>query len=247
MSFPFLEKKENTVYFKGDKLEIYIPKIYFEDEITEELGMKVSTMAIFYFKYYKSVDSASHKTYQMNLPENITFSYTDKFETKEKLKIKGVNTEEDSYKVYVLYANDIFIENTAMVMLPKNTEAFVKMHHTARIPNDVKYSELLGLYIENMFSNDSNLLVPSTVLELQIGELARYKGNINVPFRRAINHSKVGELDYVPVSIKDLAYINSTFTGITSEYMDKAITSAVAKSRTDGVERETPIEPVIKY
>jgi hypothetical protein len=82
---------------------------------------------------------------------------------------------------------------------------------------------------------------------MMIGELTRYKNNLEIPFRKAIASKDISELDYTSISIKELARINSTFTGITSEDMDASITAAVAKAKTGGVELDTPIEPVIKY
>lgn len=259
MRYTFLEKNDkDQVIFKGGKLEIYIPKDYFKEEIAESHGMRISTIGIFIMKYYSDVESSKYKTYQMYIPENIFFSYSEKIDSVKEVLKTNVTTNgddedeeennEDTYTVFILYENDVFIENTKIARSIKNTEEFVKLHQGARIPSIVEYSKILNLYLENTDTNGIDLEVPSAILEMQISELCRYKKDLNIPFRKAITTLKnVTELDYTQVSIKNLAMLNSTFTAITSEDINAAITAGVSKSRTDGIELDTPIEPVSKY
>jgi hypothetical protein len=243
MNLTFLEQKDNQVVFTGYKLVIFIPKEYFKQEIAEEYGRKISTLGIFIMAYYKD-ENAKPILYQMNLPENIFFTFSEQEDVKGKIK---KDFQEDSYTKYTLFQNDLFIEKLTIESTYENTEKFVKLHYNAKIPKSVKYSDIHKLYLENMDTNDTDLKVPSSILEMMIGELARYKNNLEIPFRKAIASKDISELDYTSISIKELARINSTFTGITSEDMDASITAAVAKAKTGGVELDTPIEPVIKY
>jgi hypothetical protein len=245
LNLPFLTKKDNKVVFTGEKLEIYIPAEYFENDLAEELGLKISTIGIFPMMYYSSLEGTRHTTYQFKLPETIVFSYTES--RKEKVSIKE-GYDEDNYTIYTLYNNDDLIENITMTKSFTNTEGLVKLHNTGRIPSTIKYSDILNLYLENMNTNDCNLGVPSTIIEAVISELARDKDNYEIPFRKAINSNpKLTELDYRQLSIKDLAMVTSTFTAITSENMNVAITSSVNKARNGGVENDTPVEKTIKY
>lgn len=244
MRYTFLDKREdNAVYFVGGKLEIYIPKMYFEEEISVENGMKISTLGIFAMKYYEKPDDTKSVVYHFDLPETIYFTYSEC--RTEATEIKGVP---DTYRIFTLYKEDIFITNTRAAKNAKNTEKFVKLHQGGKIPNTVEYSTIIKFYLENMFANNANLKVPASILEMMIGELARDKNNINIPFRKKIGSDpNVSELDYIQVTIKQLAMINSTFTAITSEDINQALQAGISKSRTNGLETETPMEKTIKY
>jgi len=263
MTFTFLKKEEDKVVFVGNRLDIYIPKSYFdEDMLAEELGTEVKTIGCFVMKYYKDPDSNKYDTYQLSLPEDITFSFSEfQDNVKEVLIERDFNDDdengdidsddntEDTYRVFTLYQNDSFISNLNHAKSYKNTEKLVKLHQKGKLPKSIRYSDFIKLYIENMDTNSTDLQVPSLILELTISELARYKRNPEIPFRQVIGKSntKVSELDYKQVSIKELAMLTSTFTAMTSENINKAITYSVSKSRTGGKESETPIEPTIKY
>lgn len=244
MTYKFLEKRGNEVFFTGYKLEIFLPTLYFDEEIAIENGMSISTLGIFVFKYYDK-ESSKGEYFQFNLAETIEFTFSDQ-RTEELAINKDIPL--DKYKIFTLYKEDIFIKSVKLAKNFKNTESFVNLHNKAKIPSTVKYEDIIKLYMENMFSNNANLKVPSAILEMNIGELARDKNDINIPFRKVIGANKnVSQLDYIQVSIKSLAMINSTFTAITSEDINQAIQSAITKSRTNGLELETPIEKTIKY
>lgn len=269
MKFSFLEKVNNTVVFKGKRMDIIIPNIFFKQDISEEQGMDVKTFACFYMKVYDNLDDLSkYNKYQFFLPEMITFSYSQSSEEKEipeffnnkndiedNLDLADEDSEvilkEDNsgYKIYTLFENDLFIKNTMIVKSYKNTEKLVKLHQGAKIPNSVRYNDFVKLYLENMKTNGTDLQVPSVIIEVIISELARSKRNKEIPFRKVIgkNNSNVSQLDYRQIGIKTLAWITSTYTAMSSEDINKSLTYSVEKSRTGGSELESPIEKTIKY
>lgn len=247
MKFPFLEKRDGSIYVKTEgKLEIYLPKDFFDNGIVLEHGMRISTLGIFIMKYYKTLESKP-ETYQMTLPENIFFTFTESFESKEVL-VKGL--PEEKYMVYVLYNEDKFVDSTEMPQNFKNTQKLVDIHFKNKLPENLEYHNILNLYLESMLTNDCVLGTPAVILEVMIGELARYKSDIQIPFRKITGKdkdNKVSELDYNNITIKTLAMVNSTFTAMASERVQDSLTSSIAKTRTNGVENETPLEKTIKY
>lgn len=263
MTYSFLKQEEDKVVFVGNRLDIYLPKSYFDDDmLAEELGTQVKTIGCFVMRYYKDPDSTKYETYQLSLPEDITISFSEfKDNVKEVLIERNFNEDEmdgeidsddeveDSYKIFTLYQNDIFINNLNHAKSYKNTEKLLKLHQKGKIPKVIKYSDFIKLYLENMDTNSTDLQVPSLILEMTISELARYKQNPEIPFRQVIgkSNSKISELDYKQVSIKELAMLSSTFTAMTSENINKALIYSVSKSRDSGKEADTPIEPTIKY
>jgi len=248
MDFKFLNKVENSIYFKSPngKLEIYIPKLYLDAdmELAVEYGLEIETIGMFLFKYYPDKDKTKFNTFQFELTENITFSYSEVYETKDVL-IK--NSEEDDYKVFVLYDGDMFIKNTEIVQTFLNTEKFVKLHFAGKLPSHIKYSNILNLYIESMQTNKCDLGCPASLLESMIGELARDPANLSNAFRKVVEKKKLSELDYKQISIKNLALINSTFTAFTSENTKNILTYSIERKRNGGKEIESPIEKSVNY
>lgn len=246
LNYTFLDKQDNTIFFKNPKgkLEIYIPKIYFELELATKYGMKIESLATFTFKYYPDADSNKFELYQFELPETIVFSYTEVVDSKEVL-IK--DSDENDYEVYTLYNGDMFVENIEIVKNFKNTEALLKLHFAGKIPLNIKYSSILKMYIESMQTNDCDLKVPSMLLECMIGELARYKKDKSIAFRKVVAKKNLSELDYAQISVKTLALLNSTFTAFTSENTKNILTYSIERTRNGGTELETPIEEVTKY
>ena len=103
-----------------------------------------------------------------------------------------------------------------------------------------------------MQTNKCDLGAPSCILEVMIGELARDPNNHEIPFRKTINkESKDSNVDmernFYSTNLVNLATINSTFTGLTSEDINAVLISSIGKSRTGGKETETPMEKVMKY
>lgn len=258
--YPFFKINENdnvTINAPTGKAEIYLPKGYFETGISEELGNRIQTLAIFIFKYYPDYNSKRCSTYQFNLPEAIVFSFTDSEEKilnmENVLKDPEIIDEEDDskdekYRIFTLYDGDSFIESMEVVKTFKNTEKLIRLHHGGKLPDQINYSDIIKVYLENMLTNDCDLKVPASILEFMIAELARCNENHEIPFRKKIGLDKNNnEKDFYSISIKDLAMIVSTFTGITSENISKALTYAISKTRLDGTESYTPVEETLKY
>lgn len=244
--FPFLVEKDDKIYFNGGKLEIFIPKSYFKNDIAEMYGTFIESLAIFVFKFYEHEDDVKCKTFQISLPEKISFKFSESEEFEGEVK-RGM--EIDKYYKFILYSGDEFLNSVNIPKSYKHMEAFVNLHHTTKIPQTTEYHDILNLYLDSMSINGTSLRMPLGVLEMMISELARDSNNAEIPFRKAIGPkgSKVQPLDYKQISIKNLATINSTFTAITSEDMNRSIISSVNKYRNDGLEVETPIEKTIKY
>lgn len=240
----FLVEDNNgkVLFDNGFKLEILLPEKYFDDEIAIESGLKISTMAVFIMNYYKTEEDTKPIKYRMLLPETITFSFSEQ----SQIESKDDNGNKEVDRVFTLYEKDTFIENINVPKSDTNTENFVKLHFNGRIPKVVNYSDIIKLYLENMYSNSCDLKVPACLLEVMIAELARDKNNIEVPYRIKINETNK-ENDYQNITIKTLASITSTFTALTSEDINANIISSVSKTRTGGSEKETPIEKALYY
>lgn len=245
----FLKRVKDTVYFDSYRMEIFIPKDYFDNKVAEYYGRKISTIGMFVYRVFKdekSYKEGKSRNFQLTIPEAIFIEFSEKESIKMKTK---KDSDEESYEVFILEKGNVFIENVQLTQFFKNTEDIIKLHHNARLPEMLEYNKILDLYIDSMNNNNASLKMPLVLIEMIISELARYKRNLDIPFRKAIgsNNSSITERDYIQMSIKNLAMRNSTFTAITSEDINQALISSINKTENNGIEKDTPIEKVIKY
>ena len=241
----FTEKDEQLV-FTGNYCEVYIPRFYFENGIAQQLGSKVETMGLFNFKVFsdeKKKDNTMTHTFEfpspiLMAPSSISF---------QTLKVVD-DVDEDAFAILKFYKNDVFISNLCVTQSSDNCEKFLKLLNGGKLPNTILYNKLLSVWFSNLDINKVNLSVPAAVMELIISEVYRDKKDLSRPFRfKAGGPGKVSMYDYKTANLKDISNFNSTFTAVTFEDIDFALTSSVTKTRTKGKEVESPIEKTIKY
>ena len=75
----------------------------------------------------------------------------------------------------------------------------------------------------------------------------RDRKNPKEPFRKTINKSGIDEMAYKNISMKDIAFYNSTYTAIGFENFDKAVNTGIAKNIRNDKETISPVEKVLKY
>jgi hypothetical protein len=246
-SFPFFKEEKDHVIFTGNYMEVYIPRFYFDNEISRFLGDKVETLGVFNFKVFSS-DTKKDKA------ELHTFKFPSFLITKptsseyEELEDLIEESDENSFAVLKYYKGDIFIDNVNVQQKSDNTILFIGLLHSGKLPNSIPYDEVLQLELENTAFNGVNLNVSSTVLELIISEIYRDKNDLSKSFRfKAGSAGKVSMHDYRPINIKQISTFNSTFTGVTFEDIDYNLVASVNKTRYNKKESESPIEKTIKY
>jgi hypothetical protein len=248
MQYPFFKKENNQLIFTGGLMKVYIPKDYFDDDkrLAKFYGTKVETVGILYFRVFKDEeDTKGGSLYEMKFTQKIFINFNSCESKKGKLHNL---LEEDEYYVLTLYNGMVFIDSLSTVMHFTNVEDCTKLFNNAKIPPNFKYGELLNLYLTSMELNATSLRMQCNILEAMIAESCRNKNNFDETFRELLaKKPDTPDIDYKMVSIKDIAMINSTFTAISSEDINRAILTSVNKSRTDGTEKESPVEKTIKY
>lgn len=245
-SFPFFQEKDDKVIFVGNYMEVYVPRFYFENEISYFIGDKVETIGVFNFKVFSSEDKKgavplhtfSYPSYMVTCPSS---SKTEKIDL-------IADADENEFTVLQYYKGDIFIDNVNVAKNSAYTLMFINLLHSGKIPSTVPYDKVLALELDNLAINGVNLGVSSTIMELVISEIYRDKKDMTKSFRfRAGGDNKVSMFDYKTINLKAIANFNSTFTGVTFEDMDFALVSSVNKFRSGTKEAVSPIEKTIKY
>jgi hypothetical protein len=248
MKYGFLKKIDNTVFFDGEYMEIYIPKEYFAKGIAEYHGDKISTLGIFNFVIYTQPKDTKNKgeLHLLKLPMEIKFEFNSFHDITTKLQ---ADLDEDEYRVFELNKGSIFIDNVVKEQSAENSKKFIYLLHGGKLPKALKYQDIIDLYHESIGLNRVSLNNPSVIFEMIIAELCRYKSNIEVPFRMMIgkDNAKVTEYDYNNINLKKLPSINSTFNAMTFEDINQSIISSIKKTRNKETENPSPVEKIIKY
>lgn len=227
-------------------MEVYLPKMYLDEEIMQVFGNKISTIGIFNFRIFSSEDKKEKSRMNTYTFSSIIEMHPSSFDV-EKLEIFD-ELEEDSFITLKFYKGDVFIDDLRVVKQTTNTELFLKILNAGKIPRTIKYDRVLKLLLTSMNINGVNFGVPSTVLEVVITEIYRNRENLGESYRFFAGSGKSKSLlDYETISLKAVSYHNSTFTALTFEDFDYALVTSVNKTKYDKTETVSPVEKVIKY
>ena len=243
-----LVKQENSIIFNGDLMNIYVPKYYFDRGLATYNGKYVNTMGMFIFeittqeKFSSNKDGAFHT---LKLPVKINFDYDSTFKIKRKIN----KFDSESYVVFSLLKGNIFLDNIYTERKASSCRDFVVgMLHSGSIPNFIKYDDIIKLYLMSMSITNTNLRNTPAIYETIISEICRSKSNIRIPFRKvAGKNANVDMYDYKTTNIKNIASLNSTFSDVTFEDINRSLITSVGKTLNGEKESESPIEKTIKY
>lgn len=246
MNYNFLKTENETTYFTGVLMEIYIPKEYFNLGFATRYGNKINTLGIFNFIVYSDVEDrkdTSGKLYNCNLPVSLTFQYEETFNSKN---IRG--KFKDSYDVFVLKTGDIFMENINKERSANDTESFVFRLNSGKLPKTCSYDDIQKLFMDNLDITDKSLGNPAVIYEMLISALYRDKDDETIPFRQALNENpRLSLYDYNAVNITQLPAIQGTFQALMFENIKQSMLYSLLRGKKNLEEEESPIEKVIKY
>ena len=243
----YFKEENETVYFTGVYMELYIPRYYFDDKVALRIGAEIETLGIFNFRIFDNIEGkGSVPLHVYNFPSMMMTKPTDSFNAK-KPDLFPISGEEE-YVVLRYYKGDQFIVSTNMIQKSDYTVNFINLMNKGKLPKIIPYDKILETEIANLDFNGVNLAVPGTAMELIISEINRDGKDLTKPFRyRAGAQGRVNMYEYKPINIKAIANQSSTFTGVTFEDIDYSILSSVNKFRSGVKEAESPIEKTIKY
>jgi len=242
---PFLREEKiglrTQVTFTGNKMKIYIPAYFLEDDsMGVIIGRRVQTIGLYWF----SVDD---KFYELQIPVKISFEFSDR--EKKTLRLKP-GMPMMTYEIFMLEIGDAFIYDTMYKQSIEDISFFLsKMIEGAKMPPTVSYDEVLGIFLKALEVTEikGKFGVGSVTLEFLLSELYRDKKNNGYPFRMSFDGKRVSPFDYKMVRIIKVPEMNSTFTGLTGEDVNQQLVAAVLRNREGRAERISPIEKIIKY
>ncbi|QXN67900.1 hypothetical protein FPHOBKDP_00146 [Listeria phage LPJP1] len=243
-----LDRIKDSLIFKGEILDIYLPKSNFDKNLSTYNGEYINTMGIFSFIEKKAgpEDKTTKGTLRkLELPNMIDFQYDSSYSFKGKLSDE---LPSDTYEVFRLTTGNQFIANVFTEQNASNVKKFISALHGGNIPSSVSYDNIIKLYLDTLSINKVSLRSPSVIYELIISELCRYSKDINEPFRKIIaSKNNISPYMYTNINLKKLPSINSTFAALSFENPNQAIIDSINKNINGEKENESPIERTIKY
>lgn len=239
------KKVGDKLLFVGTYMEVYIPEDFFDASKAKDVNDIKDIFGVFNFKIFNSVDSKytdSDKIHTFVFPSRMN-TKPDSTEKRKMVLMKG--HDEQVFYVCKYYTNSEIMCSTKVVKSVNNVEAFIKMLLNGKLPNTIRYTDLIGMFKDNIAINGVNLGVPDVVMELMIAEICRSDSDTTKPFRLAYNKHG-NEYLYRPVNPVELAAISSTFAAITFENFDMMSNASINRHRYNEKSQESPIEVILK-
>ena len=243
MKYSWLKKVDDTIYFDGYLMEIYLPKYYFDKNVAKFIGNKINTLGLFEFRVIDEKGKVEKHTFK--LPMNVIFEFDD-------YRSENIARSEDEVEpnyIFTLQNGMMFLDSVKKEQSGANSKNFIFSLHSNKLPSTLPYSDIIKLYFDNLILNKVNIGNPGCILEMTVAELCRSKDDVSVPFRKIIgeNFKGTNDIDYKMTNVKNLPPINSTFAALSFENMDDSILSSIRKSINGEKEIVSPIEKITKY
>lgn len=204
----FFIKEKNKWIFKGDKLELYVPKI-FEEKGLLVIGEHLTTLGIF--------QARINDTYYCN------FMFLGKLLI-DFISYQNVTEDEYQYIVFTLIKDSVFINNSTVV---KNGDILFNIFNMfisfGKIPPFLNYED-----VKSLFDNDFNhcgisLNINHVVFEMIYAHIFR---DVKDPYT-FYRHSPMTDPPKI-VPLKQVSHMPSSVTArIAGGYLSEGITSAL--------------------
>ncbi len=236
-------------YFKSDGkfiypeqyTEFYIPKYYFENKFSEDLGEFIRTFGLLNVGFFSNGNLKEVRV--LNLPTTIDLFVNDR----EDRNVVFPNHENGVDCVVIKYNKGDKIMNDSVVQDSANAEQFVDMVNKGQLPDIIPYNKSIDVWKKNMELNSVNLGVPYVIFELILSTAYRYKKDPTQKFGKAsADNPSLSEYDYVMNRIREICQYTSTFTAVTFEDIDAMITTSLNRTKNKMPEAYSPVEDIIK-
>lgn len=238
----FLKRNGDVYVFTGEELHVYVPDEYFEKKLASDFGTSLFVFGLLNCQAFKGGKPVG-KLEIMNVPTMISMFPT--IMEPETLTLRK-GDEPERYQVAKFYNGDTFTH----VNVAQDTDyvdTYIRILTGGKLPRTIPYDKILDTWQKNLDIQNVNLGVPSNVLEIIIREIYRDPKKPQQTFAMKLNKEQnVSPLDYRGAGIREIAALNSTFAGMTYEYMDQMINSGINNSAYQKSQSDSPIEKIIK-
>lgn len=236
-----IKRVENDIVFIGDYLEIYVPDNFFAENVhlAEDRGTYISTIGLLYCRVFDKNDNPG-KLEILNLPTNITLYKSDIEE-----KILTLDDEPEKYRV-CKYFKGSRIMPIDIIQQSDSVESFFNLVLRGKVPKNIPYDKILGVWLKNLRINGVSLGIPTSVLEIIIREVYRDR-KTSEPFARSYGKNPNIDLkSYMCVNMRTICAMNSTYAALTFEDFVRMVTTSLNRTAEGKPEVISPLERVIK-
>ena len=242
----FLRLEKGKYIVDCSKLEVYIPAEYLdgEMELATMTGKSMTVIGIFNLRAFSSDKDKKGKLYSLNLPMEITLNVEDNRQDTIQVR-KG--SDPGDYIILSYEKGDVIIPDDNVIISEQSLRKFVKLINGGKLPEGIRYRDLLQTYHSAMESGGVSLGVQSLLLEITISELCRDAKNPSRPFRMRAGKEGDDESQFKMFSIKKIPQLSSTFAALAFEDVNESISSSIHRTRSGKDEKESPIEKTIYY
>lgn len=241
----FLKMKDEALYYNGTGEFVFlVPEIYFERNHAIIVGELVNMIGILNYNIIKKEGDDYTKDLKVFKFPTVFLSKPGRIEKVKNLKIPGVPGTED-YRI-LHYTDNNEDQIVCSIKVPQDisyVEEFMQIFvKTGKIPKNIPYDTLYEYFLENMALNGGKYGITPQEFGVVISELCRDPSNLSKPYRlsKSIDNSMI---DYIPISIKEIAKVISPFTAIVTENWDEAVISAGLIEDKDI--KDTPMEKIM--
>lgn len=238
----FLKKNGDVYVFTGDELHVYVPDDYFEKKLASDFGSSLFVFGLLNCQLFKAGKPVGGNEI-LNIPTMISM-FPTVIEPETLTLRKG--DEPERYQVAKFYNGDTFTH----VNVAQDTDyvdTYIRIFTGGKLPRTIPYDKILTTWQKNLDIQGVNLGVPSNVLEIIIREIYRDPKKPQQAFAMKLNKEQgTTMMDYRGAGIREVCALNSTFAGMTYEYMDQMINSGINNSAYRKTQSDSPIEKIIK-
>ena len=241
----FLRLKDKSLYYNGPGEFVFIvPEIYFERNHAIIEGEYVNLIGILNYAILKKESDQIIDNLKEFKFETVFLTKPGRIEKVRNLKLVNSRPGED-YRLlhYTDNGSDQIVVSIDVVEDITNVEEFMQIFvKTGKIPANIPYDKLHEYFLDNIKLNGASYKINAQKFGIIVSKLCRDPSDINRPYRlsKAIENSMV---DYITISIKDIAKIVSPFTSIVSQNWDEALVSACIMDEKDI--QDTPMERIM--
>lgn len=238
----FLKSIEGQITFQGIKLELLIPKDFFQSNLAEEVGTSYFLFGVVKFILYTKTDQERKDAYIG------TFKYPAKFYTMpdavttEKLNIGDGDVP---YTILVYYNNGIVMTSDEIIRDAMNLQNLVGMMYDGKLAF-MEYKDIAYSIMEAKYLNSVDFGVPATYEEVSIAEYYKDPNNVVKSARYAATAAYEQNKEFYAKGItqREKVAFNSTFSGLTFEDQTLMLTMADNAKRENRKEIISDVEKV---
>lgn len=240
----FLKKEgDSLLYNSKGEMYIYLPEVYFDNEIAMEFGSSISTIGIGSFSINNNPEKPNllndKNIHNLNFP-SIFVTTPYKIESVKNLAIRGASPLD--YRILIYKKDDVVVQSCHVPKIVDNIEEFYKLVVIiAKLPHTIKYGTIWRYFIKNAILNGANYKINASMFGIIESELCRDPDDYKKNYAQSKHYKDGNRNMYSLISVKELPRHISAYTAITSENWDESIIAACS----DDSEIYTPLEKIL--